>query len=73
MFKSNQQTLRKSVTFEGVGLHTGKTSKIKVIPGEENLGIVFKRIDLTDNNTILANFKTFHPQNFAQQLEMNMG
>ena len=35
MFKSNQQTLRKSVTFEGIGLHTGKTSKIKVIPGEE--------------------------------------
>ena len=57
MFKSNQQTLRKSVTFEGIGLHTGKTSKIKVIPGEENLGIVFKRIDLKDNNTILANFK----------------
>ena len=57
MFKQNQQTLRKSVTFEGIGLHTGKTSKIKVIPGEENLGIVFKRIDLKDNNTILANFK----------------
>ena len=57
MFKLNQQTLRKSVTFEGIGLHTGKTSKIKVIPGEENLGIVFKRIDLKDNNTILANFK----------------
>ena len=57
MFKLNQQTLKKSVTFEGIGLHTGKTSKIKVIPGEENLGIVFKRIDLKDNNTILANFK----------------
>ncbi len=57
MFKLNQQTLRKSVTFEGIGLHTGKTSKIKVIPGEENLGIVFKRIDLKDNNIILANFK----------------
>ena len=57
MFKQNQQTLRKSVTFEGIGLHTGKTSKIKVIPGEENLGIVFKRIDLKDNNIILANFK----------------
>ena len=57
MFKQNQQTLRKSVTFEGIGLHTGRTSKIKVIPGEENLGIVFKRIDLKDNNTILANFK----------------
>ncbi len=57
MFKQNQQTLTKSVTFEGIGLHTGKNSKIKVIPGEENLGIVFKRIDLKDNNTILANFK----------------
>ena len=57
MFKSNQHTLRKSVTFEGVGLHTGKTSKIKVIPGEEDQGIVFKRIDLTHNNTIQANFK----------------
>ena len=43
------------------------------IPGEENLGIVFKRIDLKDNNTILQTLKMFHPLNFAQQLEMNMG
>ena len=44
MFKSNQQTLRKSVTFEGIGLHTGKTSKIKVIPGEENHGLYSKEL-----------------------------
>ena len=40
------KTLSKSVCFEGVGLHSGKTSKIKLLPAKEDHGIIFKRVDL---------------------------
>ena len=44
-----------SINFEGIGLHSGKFSKVKVLPAKENSGIVFKRVDL-NNNLIKANF-----------------
>ena len=52
----NQKTIKKSVSFCGIGLHSGKTSKICVKPSSPNTGIVFKRIDLKDNNLIYPNF-----------------
>ena len=40
-----QKTILKSLSFKGIGLHSGKNSNIKIIPAENNKGIVFKRID----------------------------
>lgn len=37
-----QRTIVRPVTFEGVGLHTGKYSVIQLLPGEEDTGIVFE-------------------------------
>ncbi len=51
-----QKTLSKSVSFKGVGLHSGKNVSIKVFPAKDNEGIVFKRVDLVKNNLIKANF-----------------
>jgi UDP-3-O-[3-hydroxymyristoyl] N-acetylglucosamine deacetylase/3-hydroxyacyl-[acyl-carrier-protein] dehydratase len=36
-----QQTIRESITFEGVGLHTGAQSRVILHPASENTGIVF--------------------------------
>ena len=52
----NQKTIKKSVTFSGIGLHSGKPSKICVKPSSPDTGIVFKRIDQKDNNLIYPNF-----------------
>ncbi len=52
----NQKTIKKSVSFNGIGLHSGKPSKICVKPSSPDTGIVFKRIDLKDNNLIYPNF-----------------
>ena len=41
-----QNTLSEPVKFEGIGLHTGRNSKITVLPAKENNGITFKRVDL---------------------------
>ena len=52
----NQKTIKKNVSLTGIGLHSGKQVKITVKPSDPNTGIVFKRIDLKDNNLIYPNF-----------------
>ena len=52
----NQKTIKNPVTFSGIGLHSGKPSKICVKPSSPDTGIVFKRIDKKDNNLIYPNF-----------------
>ncbi len=52
----NQKTIKKTVSFEGIGLHSGKLVKINLKPSEPDTGVVFKRIDLKENNYIYPNF-----------------
>ena len=52
----NQKTIKNTVNFSGIGLHNGKITNFSVKPAEPNSGIVFKRIDLNDNNIIYPNF-----------------
>jgi len=47
-----QQTIKKSITFSDVGLHSGKKCNLTIKPAPANTGIIFKRIDLSDNNEI---------------------
>ena len=51
----NQKTINKDITFRGVGLHSGKTVTMIVKPAAPNSGIIFKRIDLKENNIIIPN------------------
>ena len=73
MFKIFQQTLSKTVKFEGVGLHTGNISKVTVKPAENNQGIIFKRIDLRKNNIVRANFKNVSTAKLCTTLENDHG
>ncbi len=52
----NQKTLKKSVQFTGVGLHSGKTVNLSINPSEPDTGIVFKRIDLQKDNLVYPIF-----------------
>ncbi len=52
-----QKTIEKPFSFKGVGLHSGKTSSVKVLPAEANSGINFVRVDLEKDNLIAANFR----------------
>tara|TARA_Y100001970_G_scaffold293011_1_gene437177 strand:- start:1490 stop:2410 length:921 start_codon:yes stop_codon:yes gene_type:complete len=49
----NQKTLKKSVSFSGIGLHTGEKVNLKICPSTPNSGIQFKRIDLKSNNVVI--------------------
>ncbi len=51
----NQKTLKQKVKFEGIGLHTGKEVSVTVYPARTNTGIIFRRIDIKNNNIVLPN------------------
>ena len=53
----NQKTVKKNVTFSGVGLHSGKIADLIIKPAAPNTGIIFKRIDLVKENLIYPNFE----------------
>ena len=52
----NQKTIKKALSFAGIGLHSGKQVKICIKPSDPDTGIVFKRVDLKENNLIYPNF-----------------
>ena len=52
----NQKTIKNSVQFNGVGLHSGKIVNLSINPSEPDSGIVFKRVDLKDNNLVYPSF-----------------
>ena len=52
----NQKTIKEPVNFSGVGLHSGNLINICIKPSDPNTGIIFKRVDLTENNMIYPNF-----------------
>ena len=51
----NQKTINKDITFNGVGLHSGANATMTVKPAQPNSGVIFKRIDLKENNIIIPN------------------
>ena len=51
-----QKTIRKEVSFQGAALHTGVKSKLKLIPADNNKGIVFIRKDIKKKNIIKASW-----------------
>ena len=51
----NQKTIKKVISIKGVGLHSGLLANIFIKPAEPNTGIVFKRIDLKENNLVIPN------------------
>lgn len=52
-----QQTLKKSVSYTGIGLHTGNRCTITFHPAPENFGIRFHRVDLVDSPEIQADIE----------------
>ena len=52
----NQKTLKKPASFTGIGLHTGKTVNLTINPSDADTGIIFKRVDLKENNLVNPNF-----------------
>ncbi len=50
-----QKTIKKSVEFEGVGIHTGEKVLVRFKPAEPDTGVNFVRLDLPGKPSIPAN------------------
>ena len=51
-----QKTINETIELQGVGLHNGVKVNLVVKPADPNTGIIFKRVDLDDNNIIKAKY-----------------
>ena len=52
----NQKTIKNSISFSGVGLHTGVNVNVSIKPANPDTGIIFKRVDLNANNIVYPNY-----------------
>ena len=50
-----QKTIKKNISLQGVGLHSGVNAKMTIKPAKPNTGIIFKRIDIAKNNIVIPN------------------
>ena len=52
----SQKTITKKISISGFGVHTGSKVDLNVLPSAPNSGIIFKRVDIKNNNIIIPNF-----------------
>jgi UDP-3-O-[3-hydroxymyristoyl] N-acetylglucosamine deacetylase len=68
-----QKTIKKNVSFSGVALHSGINVKICIKPADVNFGIVFKRVDLSNNNLVYPNFMNVTNTSLNTTIENEFG
>ena len=68
-----QKTIKKSVSFSGIALHSGKNVNLKIQPADVDCGIVFKRVDLKTNNLVYPNFMNVSNTSLNTTIENEFG
>ena len=69
----NQKTIKNNITFSGIALHSGLNVNVCIKPAEPNFGIVFKRIDLKENNLVYPNFMNVTNTSLNTTIENEFG
>jgi len=73
MFNLKQKTVRSNVNFSGVGLHSGITTEVNILPALPNTGLIFKRVDLIKNNIIIPNVNNVSSANYCTTISNTSG
>jgi len=68
-----QKTIKNNVSFNGVALHSGLNVNVCIKPAEANFGIVFKRVDLNNNNLVYPNFMNVSNTSLNTTIENQFG
>lgn len=66
-----QHTIKKEISFAGVGLHSGKPVKMVIKPAAVNTGIRFKRVDLGREALVPASMRRVSDTALATTLSKN--
>merc|ERR1712157_580368 len=68
-----QKTIKNNVSFNGIALHSGLNVNVCIKPAEVNSGIIFKRVDLKDNNLVFPNFMNVTNTSLNTTIENEFG
>jgi UDP-3-O-[3-hydroxymyristoyl] N-acetylglucosamine deacetylase len=68
-----QKTIKNNVKFNGVALHSGLDVNICIKPADPNFGIIFKRVDLKENNLVYPNFMNVTNTSLNTTIENEFG
>ena len=68
-----QKTIKNNVSFSGIALHSGLSVNVCIKPAEPNFGIVFKRVDLKENNIVYPNFMNVSNTSLNTTVENEFG
>ena len=68
-----QKTVKKKITFNGIGLHSGFNVNVCIKPAKPNFGIVFKRVDLKFNNIVYPNLNNVTNTSLNTTIENEFG
>ena len=66
-----QRTLKESIVFNGVGLHTGEAVTMEICPAEDNHGYKFQRVDIENQPIIKADVDYVVATDRGTTLEQN--
>ena len=69
----NQKTIKESINFKGIGLHSGKEVAMTLLPAPPNAGIIFKRSDLKNNNLIFPSVFNVSSASYCTKLTNECG
>ncbi len=68
-----QKTINSKVSFSGVALHSGVNVNVCIKSAEPNFGVVFKRVDLKNNNLVYPNFANVSNTSLNTTIENEYG
>ena len=68
-----QKTVKNHISFGGVSLHSGLNVNVCIKPASPNYGIVFKRVDLKNNNLVYPNFMNVTNTSLNTTIENEFG
>ena len=66
-----QQTIKSSISFSGVGIHSGVLTNMTLKPSKENTGIKFIRVDLSEKPEIKADIENLFTTKRSTSLKKN--
>ena len=70
---SKQSTLKRKIHFSGVGVHNGRAVSMSIEPANVNTGIIFKRIDLQNNNEVKASIDNVVKSSLCTKIKNTYG
>tara|TARA_B100001559_G_scaffold35746_1_gene26948 strand:- start:22 stop:942 length:921 start_codon:yes stop_codon:yes gene_type:complete len=69
----SQKTIKNTISFSGISLHSGLDVNVCIKQADPNFGIVFKRVDLKTDNLIYPNFMNVTNTSLNTTIENEFG